>query len=383
MIMLGFALVGRGIETWWWFLIFVFIFGVFAGGSWPAVVSISDDAVPRSQRTRFFGYYQIIRTISTMLGFLVASYLVQNGFWRQFFWGIGICILIMGIIFTLQAKEPKRGSQREELIHILKDDSIEYDFQISRELLIKTMLSKTNRVALIEGIFTMILMGSLTFLILPYIQSPPRNIAPFSTSVFLVVFGLTGGLLGTVLLARLCDKLAAEHPLRRVPMIILAIVGGLIMYALIFFIPIPHFTVQEGKDIPYLMGLPIIWTMGILYFMSRSLFSLYIINQAPILQEINLPEAQGKIVSWNQFLESLGRGIAPVLAGILLVTTGMNYQFVVMVIILCIVPGIVLWTLALNWFTNDSQIIKDILNERADLLKKKNRFTDVSKTLKP
>jgi len=179
MIMLGFAYTGKGIETWWYFVIFVFIFGTFAGGSWPAVISMSNDAVPRQQRSRFFGYYQIIKTISIMLGFLVASYLVQNGFWRQFFWGIGSCILIMGFIFTLDAKEPKRGAQCEELMHILKDESIEYDFH-DRTLMKKTMLSKTNRVALIEGVFTMILMGSLTFLILPYIQSPPYNISPFS-----------------------------------------------------------------------------------------------------------------------------------------------------------------------------------------------------------
>ena len=371
MIMLGFAFIGRGIETWWYFVIFIFFFGTFAGGSWPAVISLSNDAVPRQQRSRFFGYYQIIKTISTMLGFLVASYLVQNGFWRQFFWGIGCCILIMGLLFMLYVKEPKRGSQREELMHILKDDSIEYDFQIDKALLRKTMLTKTNRVALIEGIFTMILMGSLTFLILPYIQSPPYNISPFSTSVFLVIFGLTGGLLGTILLARLCDKLAKEHPIRRVPIIVLSIVVGLVMYAIIFFLPLPHLTVEEGKDIVLLMSLPILWIMGIVYFTSRSVFSLYIVNQAPVLQEINLPEAQGQIVSWNQFLESLGRGIAPLMAGILLVLTGMNYQLVVSLMVLCIIPGIVLWMLALRWFEADSQIIKEILSERAMILKER------------
>jgi MFS family permease len=376
MVMLGFANQGRGIETWWYFVIFVFIFGMFAGGSWPAVISLSEDAVPRQQRSRFFGYYQIIKTISIMLGFLVASYLVQNGFWRQFFWGIGVCILVMGLIFKIDAKEPKRGAQREELMHILKDNSIEYDFQIDRTLMKKTMLSKTNRVALIEGVFTMILMGSLTFLILPYIQSPPYNISPFSTSVFLVIFGLTGGLLGTIILARLCDSFAEDHPIRRIPLIVLSIVVGLIMYALIFFLPIPHSTVEEGKDITYLMSLPILWVMGIVYFTSRSVFSLYIVNQAPILQEINLPEAQGQIVSWNQFLESLGRGIAPLIAGILLVTTGMNYQFVILIIVLCIIPGIVLWMFALRWFSDDSQVIKDILIQRAEILKsrKNNSF---------
>ena len=141
------------------------------------------------------------------------------------------------------------------------------------------------------------------------------------------------------------------------------------MYAIIFFLPLPHLTVDEGKNIPLLMSLPIIWAMGIIYFTSRSVFSLYIINQAPILQEINLPEAQGQIVSWNQFLESLGRGIAPLLAGILLVLTGMNYQLVVIIMALCIIPGIVLWMLALRWFSIDSLIIKEILQERAEILK--------------
>jgi MFS family permease len=376
MIMLGFAIVRQGLSTWWYFLVFVFTFGTFAGGSWPAVVSLSDDAVPKQQRSRFFGYYQIIKTISTMLGFLVASYLVQNGFWREFFWGIGSCILILGFLFTLQAKEPKRGAQREELIHILKDDSIEYEFKIDKDMIKKTMLSKTNRVALIEGIFTMILMGSLTFLILPFIQSPPHNISPFSTSVFLVVFGLTGGLLGTVIVARLCDKLAKDHPIRRIPMIILSITVGLIMYASIFFLPIPHLSVEQGKDISYLMSLPILWVMGIVYFTSRSTFSLYIVNQAPILQEINLPEAQGQIVSWNQFLESLGRGIAPLLAGILLVATGMNYRIVVIIMVLCIVPGIVLWLSALRCFSDDAYIVKEILNQRAEELKAKNNKSE-------
>ena len=187
--------------------------------------------------------------------------------------------------------------------------------------------------------------------------------------MFLVIFGLTGGLVGTIILARLCDKFAKDHPIRRIPIIVLSIVVGLVMYALIFFLPIPHSTVEEGKDITYLMSLPILWVMGIVYFTSRSVFSLYIINQAPILQEINLPEAQGRIVSWNQFLESLGRGIAPLIAGILLVTTGMNYQLVIMITVLCIIPGIVLWMLALRWISDDSQIIKDILLERAEILK--------------
>jgi predicted MFS family arabinose efflux permease len=111
------------------------------------------------------------------------------------------------------------------------------------------------------------------------------------------------------------------------------------------------------------------WVMGALFFTSRSIFSLYIVNQSPVIQQINLPEAQGQIVSWNQFLEQFGRGIGPLLCGILLVFTSTNYQITVIVVILCIIPGVILWLLAIKWFPKDRTQIKNILKERAELLK--------------
>ncbi|MFO8018062.1 MAG: MFS transporter [Promethearchaeia archaeon] len=367
MILLGFVNPGQGAETWLYFLIFVFIFGSASGGMWPAVMSLADDEIPKGKRSRFFGYYEIVRNISTVTGYLIASYLVENGFWRQLFWGIGIAIIILGVIFYNHIDEPKRGAQREELAHLVQY-SIEYDFEIDKKIMKKTMLSKTNVVALIEGISTMILLGSINFLILPYVQSPPINISPFSTSVFLVVFGLSGGLLGTIFLADLSDKVSKDHPIRRIPIIIFSITGGLITFSLFFHFPWPHFTPGEGSNVLFLMSNGRIWIMGALFFTSRSIFSLYVVNQAPVLQEINLPEAQGQIVSWNQFLESLGRGIGPIICGILLGLTQNNYPLVSTFLIFFIVPGTLLWLFALRWFPGDRKNIKKILAERAEKL---------------
>ncbi|MBD3198281.1 MAG: MFS transporter [Candidatus Lokiarchaeota archaeon] len=366
--MLGFATPGQGLSTWTYFLFFIAIFGFFAGGWWPAVISISNDVVPRFQRSRFFGIYEIVRNTTTIVGWLFATSLVQNGYWREFFWGIGILILLAGLIFTLHNKEPKRGAFQEELYHVLKDDKVIYNFQIDKEMIKKTMLSKTNIVALIEGIFTWILMSSLNFLILNFIQTPPINIAPFSTSVFLVVFGLTGGLVGQLILARLSDKIAEKKPIYRLPIIVVSIIGGLITFAAFFFLPWYPLTPAQGENIGFLLTLPIIWAMGILFFTSRSVFSLYVVNQSPILQEINLPEAQGQIISWNQFLESFGRGIGPILCGIILSITGDNYQISVLIVVACIFPGVILWILALRWYPSDRIVISDILEERAEIL---------------
>jgi MFS family permease len=372
MFLLGFAIYGGEANTWWYFFVFIALFGFFAGGSWPAINSLSNDVVAQDRRSRFFGVYQIVLNTTNIIGWLIATLLVQNGFWREFFWGIGASIILGGLIFAIHNEEPKRGAQQEELYNVLQDDSIEYDFQINREMMRKTMLSKTNSVALIEGIFTCILMSSLNFLILNYVQNPPYNLAPFSIGVFMVVFGLTGGLVGQIFLSRISDKIAIKNPVKRLPIIVISIIGGLVTFALFFFLPWVPLSKEQGKDILYIMTIPTMWVMGALFFTSRSIFSLYIVNQSPVIQQINLPEAQGQIVSWNQFLEQFGRGIGPLLCGVLLVSTGTNYQITVIVVILCIIPGVILWLMAIKWFPKDRTQIKTILKERAELLKSRN-----------
>jgi len=368
-ILLGFGIEGGEGLTYVYFLVFIAIFGIFAGLSWPTVISLSNDVVPKEHRSRFFGSYEIVRSLTMTFGFVFGALLMQTGYWRLFFWITGSGIIIFGIIYNIQSEEPKRGSQEEELMHILKDDNFSYDYKISREMMKQTMFSKTNIVALIEGIFTWILMGSINFLILNLIQNEPHNISEFSTSVFMVLFGLTGGILGQLILARLSDKLAQKYMNARVIMIIFALIGGIITFALFFFIPWPYLTVEQGRDVVYLMSYPAIWLMGSLFFFSRSIFSLYVVNQSPVLQHINLPEAQAQIVSWNQFLENLGRGIGPAISGLLLVVTQYDYQQTILYIILCILPGVILWAFAIKWYPQNVTEIKKILKERADFIR--------------
>ena len=369
MIMLSFAVEGEGIETWLYFLFFISIFAFFAGGNYSSVVSLSDDIVPKDQRSRFFGIHSIFRHSFQHIGFVISGLLVQLGYWRLFFSGIGIAIIISGLIMVSKINEPKRGSQQEELSEVLKEESIKYDFKIDRGMMRKTMLSKTNKVALIEGIFTSIFLGSLIIIILPYIQTPPHNFSPFTTGVFLAVFGLTGGLIGQVFLSRLSDRFSEKNHTRRLYFIILALSAGAINFVLIFFLPLPHLTVEQGRDLFLFFSLPVIWVFGLIYLSSRSISSLYEINQPPLLQDINLPEAQGQIVSWNRLLETLAFGSGPLIAGILISITGYNYQLVAILIGLIAVPGIILWILALKYYENDRKVIRLILADRAEILK--------------
>lgn len=373
--MLGFVEEGRGFETWFYFLFFISIFAVFAGGSWPSIASLSNDLVPKSHKSRFFGVMGLMMGLFMTFGFLVASFFVQYGFWREYFWGLGALIVLAGLIFFIHMDEPKRGAQQEELINILKHDDIEYDFQIDREMMKKTMFSKTNIVALVEGISSNILMGSVILLILPYIQTPPHNLSPVFTAVFMIVFGLTAGLVGQLFFGWLSDKVCKEHPIRRIYFIIFSLSFGMITFVSIFFIPLPHLSVSQGQDVPYLFSLPIIWIMGILFFTSNVIGSLFMVNQAPIIQEINLPEAQGKIISWNQLVESIGWGLGAILVGILLFMTGTNYQLTILMLMVFIIPGIIVWFFTLKWYPEDSKTVRTILKERAKILEaRKNKI---------
>jgi len=369
MVLLGFAIAGQGLLTWWYFFTVVLIFGIFSGGSYPAMVSLSNDIVPLEHRSKFFGFFSVMGSVFMMSGFLISGSLVQYGYWRVYFIGIGFAVLVSGLIFYFIVKEPKRGSQNKELQSVLMDESVEYDFKMNKELMRKTMLSRTNKAALIEGIFTNVFMGSLDMIILPYLQTPPHNLSPLITGLFVVIFGVSGRVIGQVILARFSDKLAKHKGVRRIYFIIFSLIGGSITFVLMFFVPIPYLSESEGADIVLFFSLPMSYMMGILILSSDAISSLYAVNQPPVLQEINLPEGQGQIVSWNQFLENIGYGMGPLIAGVFISAFGQNYQVSAIIITIFVIPGTILWLLSVSWYPQDIKKIKEILTERAEILK--------------
>jgi DHA1 family tetracycline resistance protein-like MFS transporter len=368
MIMLGFANMGQGMTTWIYFFIFILIFAFFAGGSYPTMISLSNDIVPLEHRSKFFGYLSVFGSIFMMLGFLISGSLVQFGFWRQYFIGIGVAVLLSGLLFYFYVKEPKRGVQSKELSKVLENDEITYDFKLNKEMMRKTMLSKTNVTALIEGIFTNVYMGSLDMIILPYLQTPPHNISPLVTGIFVIAFGGPGRIIGQIFLARISDKFANEKHIRRIYFIIISLAIGSVSFFLMFFIPLPFFTVEEGADIALFFTFPAAFIMGFLILIGDAISSLYMINQPPVIQEINLPEAQGQITSWNQFLEHIGYGMGPLIAGIVITFFGQNYQISAIIIALFNIPGVLLWLMSIKWYPQDKKQISSILEERAIVL---------------
>ena len=360
----GFIPDSLGNTTFIFFWACVLIRGFSCGGFWPIISSYINDSVEKDERSQFFGILNAFFQLFQIIGMLLAAFLFQNYYWRPYFLIIGAFYVLISLIILLKAREPKRGYARTELKDSLSNEDVKYEYKLTKETIRTTIIAPTNIIAFAEGIFTTLILAIPDFLLTAYLQSPPYNIAPFTSALFMIIFGLPGGVIGAIVFAKLSDRLANRNIKNRVYMIVISMATLFSIFIMIFFFPLPHLTVDQGKNALILLSFPIAWVLGFGILIVRSVLSLWNINQPPILQEINLPEAQGAISSANQFLELIGSGTGPIIAGTVLTAFNSNYQITAVVTLAIGIIGGALWLLSAIWINKDVNRVSEILKQR-------------------
>jgi MFS family permease len=331
----AFIPIGLGYTTYYWFTALNIFRAIFSGGFYSTFSSFVNDAIEENSRSVFFGKFAALSQTFQVIGLIMSAWIFQNALWREFMIAIGVIHLVITFSVLKFGKEPARGAMTKGIREIVSNGSVKYDYQLNRDTVKRTLLSKTNIIVFLEGIFTSIIATIPDFLIISYLQLPPHNISPLSSGLFMVFFGVPGAIIGSIGFAKLSDSLAEKNIKNRIYMIFGSIMVIFICYIFFFAFPFPMFTPEQGNDFVYIFSFPISWFFAIQIFIVRAVFGVYSINQPPILQKINLPEGQGTITSLNGFLESIGLGAGPIIAGILLVVFNGNYLLTV-VITLCI-----------------------------------------------
>ncbi|MBD3226973.1 MAG: MFS transporter [Candidatus Lokiarchaeota archaeon] len=347
--------------------------GVGQGGINPLIISYSNDACELNIRSQFFGLKEIFNQLFLILGMIISAWLISTGFWRIYFWSTGFLLLSVAISMFFILNEPKRASMRHEFKDILSLD-IKYDYKLNRGTIKSTIFSNTNIITFIEGVFTWILFSIAIYLIYPFIQSPPYNVSPVVSSFLMIIFGIPGAIFGAITFSKISDQLAQKNIKNRIYLIVISMLILFGIVILLFILPLPKLSPGEANNLMNLLSYPIFLLFGILLFILRAVLCIYHINQTPILQIINLPEAQGTISSWNQFLEELGFGLGPIISGYLLTITN-NYTETALIAMSIGVPSIFLWLLANKWIKRDIHRIELILEKRAKELSNENKKT--------
>ncbi|TXT58180.1 MAG: putative 3-hydroxyphenylpropionic transporter MhpT [Promethearchaeota archaeon] len=367
----GFAPEGLGLTTYVFFIVCQLIRGFFSGALWPTINSYANDATRDIERSRFFGGLTAVWQIFQTIGMLIVAFSFEFGLWRFYFIITGIVTILIAFL-VLKGKEYKRAATHEELKDALADEDVEYDYVLNKDTIKSTIIAPTNLIAFAEGIFTTIVLSIPDFLLIAYLQSPPLNYSQVSISILMIISGIPAALFGAVVLGKLSDRLANLNVKYRIYMIIFAIILTYLMFITVFFLPLPHLSIEDGNGVFKIFTFPIFWIVGLIAFAARSVLGLYSINQSPILQKINLPEAQGVISSANQFLELIGSGTGPIVAGGLLMLFGGNYQITVLITMTIGIIGALLWFFAVFFLEKDINRVSSILEERgAELLAKK------------
>ncbi len=365
----GFAPVGTQ-AAYSYFILCYGLVGLGLGGLDPFVVSYTNDSLPVSSRSKFFGISEAVRQISATLGMVTGALLIQLGYWQIYFWGTGILLVAGCLIFMLYLKEPKRGSHSQsQLTEVLENSDIKYDYKLTWATAKSTILAPTNILAFIEGIFTWFIFSIGLFMVFPYLQNPPNNISPVASSFIVIIFGIPGSIVGASVFGSLSDRLGTKDIIWRVNFIIFSILMIAVTIICLFLVPITPIDPAQGNDIIFLFSQYQTYLLGIIVFTMRGVFGIYFVNQNPLIQAINLPEAQGTVSAWGQFLETIANGMGPVVAGVLLASNGGNYMQAAVISMSLGIPGIICWIIARKYIHRDVARVQGILKIRALELK--------------
>ncbi|MBN2151959.1 MAG: MFS transporter [Candidatus Lokiarchaeota archaeon] len=365
--LLGFIPEGMGNLSFYAFLSIALLRETFTA-ELPTCLSYIDDAVDEGKRSRYYGATSLVQSLVTITVYILVTAVFARH-WRLYFWIVGLAGIFGSAMIAINAKEPKRGAEKQELKSVLRLEGLTYRYDLTREAVKATILTRTNILILVEGIFTQLVWGIPTFLIIGFVQSPPYNITPFSMSLFFVLFGIPGVMIASTVLARYSDKKARESVKNRIYIIFFSISFFCFSCISVFIIPLDQFSPEEGGNFFSIMGHGTYWIAGLVILLAEMFGTSYNVNQRPLLQKINLPEAQGAISAVNLFLEVLANGIGIIMAGSLLTVTGNNYAATVLFLVSIATPGIIMWLLCGRWIEGDLARVSELLKKRAEEIK--------------
>ncbi len=363
----GFIPEGGGLFAFMIFIIII-IFREMFTAEMPVTTSYTDDAIEEQKRSQVLGMISGVISLTTVIATLVAAISFAPG-WHYYFWIFGGIAMGGGIIILKFGKEPKRGAEKAELKNLLKLDSAVYKYHLTKETIKSTVFSTTNLVAIVEGIFTWMMFAVPLFLVFAYLQSAPYFLSPFSMSLLFIFFVLPGTITGNMLLSKKFDELGNRSIKNRIRLIFGSLIG--LAVACIFLVfPLPALSSGEGANIGAVLSVPTFWVPSLALFFGYLFVGVYFTNQKPLLQKINLPEAQGTINAFNVFFEVLATGIGSVLSGALLSFLGNNYQLTALIFCIIGAGGATLWLIGLKRIDGDLDRVSCILKERASQIER-------------
>ncbi len=311
-------------QTYQQLLIVRIIGGVGIGSFFPIAIPLVSDFAPPEKRGRFLGLVTLIIGVGAGLGAGAAGLFGETLGWRFVFKYMGIIGLVVVTLSWLLLEEPERGESDPEIGDLA--DQVGYIYQIDWESFKKVWKKKSNIFFILQSLPGTISWGIITTWIITYFHKEVGMAIPFAT-IFYGAWALGNGL-GNVVGGYTGDILEEKYRTGRISLIIFGVLGG--MVAMIYVISmnlqpitmeftglgsIKNFIIYIFQNPTYRIATLVFITGGILANFSYP-------NMYTMVENINVPEVRGTLTALNQSTDQLGRGLGPVLGGLLVVIFG-------------------------------------------------------------
>lgn len=278
-------------------------FGI--GGIYPITFSLLSDYVSDKNRAKASAMVDIAWGLGIMSGPLLASYALSTEYgWRLAFILAAVPSFPLIIIYWFTATEPKRGQAENNQVLPQEEES-----KLTLSGFKAIFSNKTNTFLFLQGIPGSIPWGLLPFWLITFFREERGFSADDSTLIW-EVFGIAtviGGLMWAAMGDWLFQKKAKYVAILCTVIIFLGMLPEYLLLNVVF-----------EQQMNY-------WLLAIIGGVMISVGSS---NVRALLMNVNAPAQRGRVFSVYNFFDSIGKGIGPVIGGLILATTN-DYQLMV------------------------------------------------------
>lgn len=393
------CLISAFANVYWLFIMGRLLTAIGIGAHFPLSYGIMADIVPSIHWSTLAGFLSVVSSFGNGFAQFLSSFFTPLDIWGlSWHFPFLLIAIISAATFSLIffMKLPSRGASSfeeldPELGKKMREGHVQYDFKIKREDVLKLWRIPTNRRLMLSAFFIVIPTAALnSFLIYYMVQGPFISLPDAFRTQIATIFSamvVIGYFLGVIILGPIIDKIHEKRPKIRGKLSYwgLAIAMPLLMVSFVFIVPIDYAVL----DLPYGAGdtefnllmyyeiceaIFLKYPLYVPYFFTAFLGSFcaapMVINQNPILLEINLPEHQGTSQALVYLGNQISKGATYVLLAFQYVLfAGIDLRIIFIVSLLFYLPPIIWWRRVCKSESIDKRKKMIILQDRKEKLK--------------
>ncbi|RPI85786.1 MAG: MFS transporter [Chloroflexi bacterium] len=305
--------------------------------SYPGLYSLVSDYFGPNMRGKIYGFLQLTSPFGYMLGMVLGLLLSGTLGWRNIFYITGILGILLSVIIFFFVKEVPRGQSEPELAS-LEHISI---YRLNWKSVVSLLKKPSLFFLILQGFFGVFPWNVIIYWFFRYLETERgyNSNEVFLTMVIAVVVLAAGYPLGGFL----GDALFKRTVRGRVIVSTIGVFTGAVLLYLTMNIPF---------DNKLLFGIMLTLTAIFIPFASPNVVS--------TVYDIALPEVRSTAVAVENFLESIGAAMTPLIAGLIAVDRSLHAA----IIIICTST----WMLCTVFFIIVAFLIpKDVHNLRQEL----------------